>query len=1013
MSSYIPPFATGNVSALPAVTGTMTTTAYISDPTTPSFSEDVSWITGYMFIHQQSHPSWRYAYILWLAILFVFLIFAVLHLTGRRGGVVGAYWSKWSLRRRTFRKRHSLAVARRTGLPHKQPTALPSNSQMLALTILVAATAMLCFLGPDYIDPNVKAWDFSSRALHAKANFKRGVIDQGALMSFRPQYTIGKTWWTMGNRTGIAAFALLPLCILFALKAPPFAIFALPFMIQLHFDKLVRLHRWTGRLIWLVSTLHAVFWVIQLAKDRRVGVGSLAISYVGIYERFIFACVSYFALTLLLLMSLRPIRDKHYDVFYNCHIALVPIFIIFAALHHPPIWGWCWVALALWIGERIWRLTWYVYVNGYLTRVRAPPAASPMYGSSKLEEEEQWEMGGMRYADPEAQVSRSLLDKGSPGSPPEFNRRMSSGFGALVSSPVTERPLNSTAPRSKYLPPPGFAHMTIMPGRTVRVRILTPGFISWAPGQHFLVRVPCLGNNTHPFTVASICDEQAPTDGGRLIEMLIRAKKGWTKRLWDEVASLLKHELAMPEMEDLPKGYEAPKHGVIMQTRVDGAFGSSIRARWGSYSTVVIAAGGSGVSFGISVLQYVCMCIAGRDGKYLGGKPGGWGQKGFKTDRVRFVWIVREFSHVQWCANALRNCINLVGEDALEVNIFVTNFKPTTPAVMVDPPKEAPKQSTDSLAPPTPFFKHGRNPSTTSVDSMASGMDDHSPIVETNYYNGEKGGPQAEGELGHEEHILDYTNFDGDDDTEMPGEEALNNKIRKEGKMRRAKTRRLAQSGGLRPPADRGGHAYNRTSTYGSDRIGSGSGPLPTSPLAEGQAEGQRFSSLGGGMGPMDDEATPTPTIYSSDSTVNDRKPAHTRPPSTHAPSFMSEWETKVAGDKKGKDDADAKGDKGGDGKKKPRGADDGKDLPLDVDEDDARDMKVVSEFCRPGKPKMDRILEEEVERATGSIVVGCCGPTSLNALLRKSIAKNISPARIRAGDLRGSIAFVSEEFEY
>ena len=76
---------------------------------------------------------------------------------------------------------------------------------------------------------------------------------------------------------------------------------------------------------------------------------------------------------------------------------------------------------------------------------------------------------------------------------------------------------------------------------------------------------------------------------------------------------------------------------------VDGPFGSSSRARWGSHSTVLLVAGGSGVSFGISVLEYVCLCIAGRDGEQLGGRSSGWGRRGFLTTRVRFVWLVREF----------------------------------------------------------------------------------------------------------------------------------------------------------------------------------------------------------------------------------------------------------------------------------------------------------------------------------------------------------------------------------
>jgi hypothetical protein len=41
------------------------------------------------------------------------------------------------------------------------------------------------------------------------------------------------------------------------------------------------------------------------------------------------------------------------------------------------------------------------------------------------------------------------------------------------------------------------------------------------------------------------------------------------------------------------------------------------------------------------------------------------------------------------------------------------------------------------------------------------------------------------------------------------------------------------------------------------------------------------------------------------------------------------------------------------------------------------------------------------------------CGPTSLNAVMRNAIAKQINPTRVRQGDMRGSITLVSEEFEY
>jgi len=88
-------------------------------------------------------------------------------------------------------------------------------------------------------------------------------------------------------------------------------------------------------------------------------------------------------------------------------------------------------------------------------------------------------------------------------------------------------------------------------------------------------------------------------------------------------------------------------------------------------------------------------------------------------------------------------------------------------------------------------------------------------------------------------------------------------------------------------------------------------------------------------------------------------------------------------------------------------------EMALEVDESELHDVSVVSEHARPGKPKLDRILADEVENSKGSVIVACCGPTSLNALIRKIIAAKIDPARIRHGDMRGMISLVSEEFEY
>ncbi|KAG8790567.1 hypothetical protein FRC12_011533 [Ceratobasidium sp. 428] len=85
----------------------------------------------------------------------------------------------------------------------------------------------------------------------------------------------------------------------------------------------------------------------------------------------------------------------------------------------------------------------------------------------------------------------------------------------------------------------------------------------------------------------------------------------------------------------------------------------------------------------------------------------------------------------------------------------------------------------------------------------------------------------------------------------------------------------------------------------------------------------------------------------------------------------------------------------------------------LEMDEDEAEDVGVVAEMARPGKPKLPRILADEVEKAGGEIIVACCGPTSLNAAMRKFVADQIDVGKVWRGDMSGAIKLVSEDYEW
>ncbi|KAG2753223.1 hypothetical protein P692DRAFT_20723005 [Suillus brevipes Sb2] len=1000
---------------------TPSSTAFLADPTTPAFSDDLEWITAYLTIHSLSVPSRRYSFLIWIVVVFFFLAFAILHWTGSRGGYVGAHWTKWTLRRRTWRKKHNIALALKRNDSHRQPSSLPSNAQLLCLTLLLGGSLALAFVGPDYISPTLKVWQVRRDITEPQ---RRGFIPNIApYLPLQPQYTIDKAWWTSSARVGQIAFALFPLCVLFALKAPPFAIFAIPFMIQFFFDKLAWLHRWTGRLIWFLTSIHIALWSVQLVRDHKPSTGRVAYVYAFSYMPFVFGWIAFALLTSIIVLSMNSIRRNFYEAFYFLHVLLVPLMLASAAFHHPTLWWWCWGALAIWVGERLWRWTWWFATNAPILGSSSSRPVMSKRSHPAITTADALEMEHLRR-----QSLHTLVDSQSFRSPSPLNPYYQSDKQTVSphsSSPPTRRlPIGSLEPDtarsiihhpSPYIPPPGYAHAELLSGHTVRLRLITPGFLPWAPGQHFLIKIPSVSRfTTHPFTCASVCDYESPTDEGRLIVMLIRTRNGWTQDLWNLVSRMT----AERSPGDIPNSAadNLPKHGVLLRTYVDGPFGSSIRARWGNHSTVLIIAGGSGVSFGLSVLQYICMCLSGRDGKNLGGRPGGWGKKSFLTRRVRFVWLVREYSHIQWCASIVRHCLSLVPSSALQIDIFITNFKPIALKESDLPPLQVPQRPLftsepvhfEDLQPPHPSFARG-GPSFPRSDSNDSSENSEGD-VDLSYYTGESGDPMIPEEdigLTHESHILELTNFDGDDDTALPGEHNLSRKVKKEGKLRRAQSRQVANERTVRllEPTNRPSNmqlaanrvsAFSATSGLSTDRL------LPLTINTD-----KRWSDIS-----MDTFASPT-SMY-SDSPTRGRYSTY---PESHfslsnrpSPMGRAGASTSMYSTSSWEGQSDA-GSSRGLLSSTPDGTLDS--IHFHISEEEARDINVVAEHARPGKPKLDRILADEVEQSEGSVMVACCGPTSLNAMVRKIIVAQIDPGRVWRGDMRGSISLVSEEFEY
>ncbi|KAG8692860.1 hypothetical protein FRC08_009488, partial [Ceratobasidium sp. 394] len=943
VQSYRPPLATGTGGAVPANTATATHYAYGDpNPTTPAFINSYQWINTYLVIHKMSTTSYRYAYLLWLVITLFTLIVGIAHLSSRTT-VASVIWRKFALRRRTWRKHASLRAIQKSKQPHRQPYSLPSNAQLVALLLIFVAAALLCCIGPDYVSPYTKLWDLKSNltapalarreiteALEAWHEFERRAPIASTPTTRQPEYTVPKAWWTAGGRTGIIAFALMPLCVLFALKAPPVALFALPFTTQMHFDKLAFLHRWSGRIIWVITTIHVATWGVQLGRDERHGVNQgIAWDYVWLYPLFIYGVIAsflsmswtalrlttpqgYILLTLLVFLSLSPIRTRYYETFYVAHVILVPLTLIFSALHFPQIWHWCWVALCLWGAERLWRWGRGVWINGALGPWGSFGAHMARSSHSSIAEKnvETWEMGV----------------RGLPESKQEHNSTAPASSSA------------STVQEDKDKQAPDLSHYFVQTHHQDQdgVDITAAKQRPWSMSSEGSAGQP---RSSMAELIPRPTGAQEALSYGPVKGAGVSPSKPFIQRQTEA-----QHNTVLP-----PPGFA---HCVLLPGRT-----------WERYPTALLVAGGSGVAFALSVLEALCLAI-------VEGKPG------TLTKRIRFVWMIREYAHVQWCAAILRRCREMVpNRDTLQIDIFVTNFASTqAPADIVS----LRGGDDNSLAPPTPrFLRDARSNSVVSTDSLDSALSSPS-VADYDYVDGGRVGKDepaeapTDGDLGL--HVLDYTNFDGEEDTRTAAEAQLSKRVKREGRQRRARSRKIAAAVTAKFALEEKRKSKGFFSTGGADE------PLaaPHLPYAH---EGGTAS---GSNTPRSASPAGTPRWPHSPLMTPNTIPANlTDSPTLRPPLLPADpmYRSSMASSMFSHDDSRSSAVFGIGGLDEP---------VLEMDEDEADDVGVVAEMARPGKPKLPRILADEVERAGGEIIVACCGPTSLNAAMRKFVADQI-----------------------
>ncbi|KAH7090494.1 ferric reductase NAD binding domain-containing protein [Paraphoma chrysanthemicola] len=185
------------------------------------------------------------------------------------------------------------------------------------------------------------------------------------------------------------------------------------------------------------------------------------------------------------------------------------------------------------------------------------------------------------------------------------------------------------------------AAVTLMPENAIKITI--PTQVRWRPGQYVYLRMPGISVfENHPFTIASLCDEDFPSEYGegyRDMVIVFRPFGGFTNKVRQ---SALEH---------------GPWH--TYRAFVDGPYGGMQR-RIEAFDDVVLIAGGSGITAIIS--QLLTLIKKMRDGKAV-------------TRKIHVIWALKRPETMEWFKEELRICREYAPPETVECQFYITAAK--------------------------------------------------------------------------------------------------------------------------------------------------------------------------------------------------------------------------------------------------------------------------------------------------------------------------------------------------
>lgn len=200
------------------------------------------------------------------------------------------------------------------------------------------------------------------------------------------------------------------------------------------------------------------------------------------------------------------------------------------------------------------------------------------------------------------------------------------------------------------------AAITLMAENAIKITI--PTQMRWKPGQYVYLRMPGISLfENHPFTIASLCSEDFPSEYGeqyRDCTIVFKPYRGFTRKVLETAVE------------------KGPFH--TYRAFLDGPYGG-MRRDLAAFDTCILIAGGSGITALMSQLLYLIKRM--RDGKAI-------------TRKVVVVWALKKLEAMDWFREELRICRESAPPESVTCKFFVTGAVRNRPGMEMSAPVHGP-----------------------------------------------------------------------------------------------------------------------------------------------------------------------------------------------------------------------------------------------------------------------------------------------------------------------------------